>query len=103
MEIRSRQILQIDPSYRQAYGLLGLALQAQGDFSNSLGAYSKYQELTGSADIAHCIALVHYLRGEQNEALQAYTMYLSGKEDPSSPDYCDRYFPELKGVFASLE
>jgi hypothetical protein len=103
MEIRSRQILQINPSYRQAYGLLGLALQAKGDFANSLSAYRTYQELTGSTDILHCIALVHYALAERDEASQAYAGYLASKEDPSAADYCDRYFPELKGVLARLE
>jgi hypothetical protein len=103
MGARSSQILQLDPSYRQAYGLLGLALQGQGDYENSLRAYATYYELTGSTDILHCKALVHYLRGEQEEASQEYNMYLAGKEDPSGPDYCDRYFPELHGALDRLE
>jgi len=103
MGVRSRQILQIDPTYRQAYGLLGIALQGMGDLKGSLEAYTTYYELTGSTDILHCKALVHYLLGEMDEASSEYNMYLAGKEDLSGPDYCDRYFPELKGVLTSLE
>jgi hypothetical protein len=95
---RAGQILQLDPGYTQAYGLLGFAYQAQGDLSGSLEAYTKYYQRSGSTDILDCRAFIYYQMGNQSQARQDYQVYLAGKTVPASPDYCVRYFPEMKGV-----
>ncbi len=80
-----KNAIQIDPKFADAYHLLGLIEQKDGNFKGAFGAFSKAIELNPELAAAHVeVGRLHLLSGAPDKALEKAQAVLA--REPANPE-----------------
>lgn len=71
-----RAAIAIRPTSDQAYGMLGKALRASGDFDGAIDAFRQATSLNSHSDVARDLAMLLVSQGELEEARSVWGKYL---------------------------
>jgi Tfp pilus assembly protein PilF len=73
-----KKVIEMDPSYIEAYNNLGIIYQELGDFENALKAYQKSIEINSQYEKAYNnLGILFYLKDRYEEALEAFQKALA--------------------------
>jgi Tfp pilus assembly protein PilF len=73
-----QKVIELDPTYIEAYNNLGIIYQEIGDFDRAFGAYQKSIEINPQYEKGHNnLGILFYLKGRNEEALEAFQKALA--------------------------
>ena len=82
-----QKVIQMDPSYIEAYNNLGIIYQEMGDFENALKSYQKSVEINPRYEKAYNnLGILFFLKDRYEEALEAFQKALA-----TNPDNIESY------------
>ena len=73
-----QKVIELDPTYIEAYNNLGIIYQEIGNFDRAFGAYQKSIEINPQYEKGHNnLGILFYLKGRNEEALEAFQKALA--------------------------
>ncbi len=73
-----QMVIELDPTYVEAYNNLGIIYQEMGDVDRALGAYQKSIEINPQYEKGYNnLGIILYLRGHNEEAIEAFQKALT--------------------------